>query len=117
MYRSSALRPVSPVKWTWLSIRPGSTVLPRASMVRTPGSAGTGTRAAGPTAAMRSPRMTTVAFSTGGAPVPSISRPPVTTVVVSRARYTSFSCRSCAACDHDRPSGADGFFFERYASW
>ena len=49
-----------------MSMRPGMTVMPLASIVRTP--AGTVTALAGPTAVMRSPAMRITPFSIGGPP-------------------------------------------------
>ena len=56
-----------------MSISPGMTVLPAASISSAP----SGGCTPGPAAVMRRPSISTVEFGTGAAPVPSQSAPPV----------------------------------------
>ena len=69
----------SKVQWTWASISPGMTVHPAASMTVAPARSDP---ASGPTAAIRSPSKSTAVSGSGGAPVPSITVPPVITMGV-----------------------------------
>src|SRR6266566_6830698 len=67
--------------WSWQSIRPGSTVFPDTSMISA--SAGQSLWLRVVTAAIRSSRSTIVAPSTGAAPVPSSSLPPLRIFIAS----------------------------------
>src|SRR5438132_6414736 len=72
-----------PRRWTCMSASPGISTLPCRSVTAAPG--GILTCPAGPAASMVAPRTTTVACSTAGAPVPSMS-----TALVK-------ACAGCAA--------------------
>src|SRR5882724_5358018 len=80
------------MRWVRLSIRPGRTVEPLKSMTAAPG--GASTRAASPTAAMRSPSTRIRDSGTGGRPVPSIKVPQRITVSTGTLRASRVGWRA-----------------------
>src|SRR5688572_13089177 len=91
MYSLRTSRPPGMVVWTCMSHNPGMRNFPRPSMTRVP--AGTLVDAAGPSATIRVPRMTTVRFSRGVGLRPSMTVTRVNAV-------TSIDCAAVPA--HDR---------------
>jgi len=81
---------------------PGITVFPARSIVRAP--AGTVTEAAGPTAAIFSPRITIVCPSFTGAPVPSMTRAFVSATTGSLT--VTYGLRGAARSRAWAPNGA-----------
>src|SRR4029450_4779774 len=108
--------------WECRSMNPGATMLPVASMTSAP----EGTSPGGSTAMIRPPSTSTVA-ATGSAPVPSITCPPVSAMVIEPLLSGSegeggdavrrdqpgvdpMSQTSCLGHLYDAPDGDDGGF-------